>query len=67
MTFKSILKILKKVDYFFIGLVLFFFYIVFVALGKIIFELVNWRNKTKKESFWIEVNDKSLYQLRSSY
>lgn len=67
MNLKSVLKTLKKIDYLLIGLVLFSFYIIFVAMGRIIFEMVNWRNKTKKESFWVEVNDKSFYQLKSSY
>ena len=67
MTFKSILKTLKNVDYFLIGLILFFFYLIFVAIGKIIFEIVKARKNKKKKSFWVDAKKNDIYQFKSSY
>lgn len=67
MTFKSILKTLKKVDYFLIGLVLFFFYLIFVAMGKIIFEIVKNKKNNRRKSFWVDSKTSNLYQFKSSY
>ena len=67
MTLKSVFKTFKKVDYFLIGVVLFLFYLVFVAAGKIIFRMVNWRKKVEKKSFWVDGSKNNLCQFKSSY
>jgi hypothetical protein len=67
MTLKLVLKTLKKVDYFLIGVILFLFYLVFVAMGKVIFKIINWRKKVIKKSFWVDGEKSNICQFRSSY